>query len=184
MFYNYENLNLKDEIWKDVVGWEEFYEVSNIGRVKAKERVIEYVPFYNNAKVKRKISEKIRKPKLNKHTGYLMVGLNGKGISVNVTIHSMVAKTFIKNFISGKKGNDYCVNHKNGIKIDNRVENLEVITIKENIRHMFKNNLTTSNHKVVFNNVEYYSKAELRRCLKISEKKMNKLISEGDIKIL
>ena len=49
---------------------------------------------------------------------------------------------------------------------------------------MFKNNLTTSNHKVVFNNVEYYSKAELRRCLKISEKKMNKLISEGDIKIL
>ena len=42
MFYNYNELFLENEVWKDCVDWEEFYEISNFGRVKSKERKLFY----------------------------------------------------------------------------------------------------------------------------------------------
>lgn len=179
MFYNTTDLVLKGEIWKDVVGWEEFYQVSNMGRVKVKGRVMFYDRNLGRGIEKKTIYEKIRKPKLNKHTGYLMVGLNGKWKATNTTIHSMVAKAFINNYKGEGKGKGLCTNHKDGNKLNNKVENLEVIKIADNVRHMFLNNLTTSNHKIKYNGIEYFSKAEMRRQLKISEEKQRKLIAEG-----
>ena len=179
MFYNTTELNLKGEIWKDVVGWEEFYQVSNMGRVKAKERVMYYDRNRGCGIEKKTVYERIRKPKLNKHTGYLMVGLNGKGKTTNVTIHSMVAKAFIENYKGEGRGKGLCTNHKDGNKLNNSIENLEVIPIAENVRHMFYNGLTTSNHKIIYQNVVYFSKAEMRKALNISERKQKKLISEG-----
>jgi hypothetical protein len=179
MYYNTTDLCLGDEIWKDVVGWEEFYQVSNFGRVKAKERVMFYDRNRGCGIEKKTVYERIRKPKFNKHTGYLMVGLNGKGKSVNVTVHSMVAKAFIFNYIGEGKGKGLCTNHKDGNKLNNNLENLEVIKIADNVRHMFNNGLTTSNHKIKYNGVEYFSKAEMRRRLNISWEKQIKLIAEG-----
>lgn len=179
MFYNTTDLYLEGEIWKDVVDWEEFYQVSNLGRVKAKERVMYYDKNLGRGIEKKTVYEKIRKPKLNKHTGYLMVGLNGKGKSVNITIHSMVSKAFILNHKGEGRGKGLCTNHKDGNKLNNCVENLEVITQGENLRHAFKNDLIKISHKIKYENIEYFSKREMRRQLKISEKKQRKLIAEG-----
>lgn len=96
MFYDYEKLDLDGEIWKDVVGYEDVYEVSNFGRVRAKFRVMMYDKNLGRGVEKKTVYQKIRKPKLNKHTGYLMVGLNSKGKSVNATIHSLVALRLTK----------------------------------------------------------------------------------------
>lgn len=172
------------EIWRDVIGWEEFYQVSNLGRIKAKERVMYYDRNLGRGIEKKTVYEKIRKPKLNKHIGYLMVGLNGKGKSVNVTVHSMVARAFIENYKSEGRGKGKSVNHKDGNKLNNCSENLEVISVKDNIRHAFKNNLVPSAHRVKYENVIYFSKAEMRRRLKISEKKQNRMIKEGLIEVV
>ena len=179
MFYNTTDLNLNGEIWKDVVGWEEFYQVSNMGRVKVKERVMYYDRNRGCGIEKKTVYERIRKPKLNKHTGYLMVGLNGKGKSTNVTIHSMVAKAFIKNYEGEGKGKGLCTNHKDGNKLNNSIENLEVVTQGENLRHAFKNDLIKTNHKIKYENIVYFSKMEMRKALNISEGKQRKLILEG-----
>lgn len=179
MYYNTVDLQLEGEVWKDVVDWEEFYQVSSFGRIKAKTRVMFYDRNRGCGIEKKTVYERIRKPKLNKHTGYLMVGLNGKGKPENVTIHSMVARAFISDYKSEGKGKGLCTNHKDGNKLNNTPENLEVIKIADNVRHMFKNSLSTTNHKIKYDGVEYYSKSDMRRTLKISEGKQKKLIEQG-----
>ena len=179
MYYDYENLCLENEIWKDVVDWEEFYQVSNFGRIRCKERITYYDRNLGRGMEPKTIYAKIRKPKLNKHTGYLMVGLNGKGKSKNVTIHSMVAKAFMYNYTGEGVEKGLCVNHIDGNKLNNFVENLEVISTAENIRHAFNTGLSSTNHKVEYNGVLYNSKTEMRKKLKISEHTLNKLIDDG-----
>lgn len=162
------------EIWKDVVGWEGYYLVSNLGNVKSKKRVMFYKFGKNKEKKEKTVKENIRKQKLNKCTGYYMINLNKDGKMKCETVHSMVAKAFIGLY---KKG--YSVNHKDGNKLNNNLENLEIITHQENCFHAFKTNLKSNNHKIKYNNVEYFSKTEMRKQLKMSELKQRKLIAEG-----
>lgn len=67
------------------------------------------------------------------NAGYLMLVLRTNGMSKNMSIHRLVASTYLSN-----DENKKCVNHKNGIKTDNRVENLEWVTYKENIEHSIR----------------------------------------------
>lgn len=80
-------------------------------------------------------SKKI-KLKQSKRNGYLCVSLCNKGLCKTINVHRIIAETFIPNPENKKQ-----VNHINGIKTDNRVENLEWVTQSENAIHAIKNGL-------------------------------------------
>ena len=115
------------EIWKDVKGYEWIYKVSSYGRVKSLDRT---VPQKDGKK--KNIKGKILNPRKSKK-GYLKAGLNLNGKEKLYSIHRLVAIAFIPN-----PENKTEVNHKNGIKTDNRSSELEWATSSENNKHAFK----------------------------------------------
>lgn len=102
---------MKTETWKPIAGYENYYEVSNTGFIRSIKR------------------SKLLQQAAN-HRGYFRVALSKDGVSKQVTVHRVVAEIFIPN-----PENKPTINHKNGIKTDNRVENLEWATYSENMIH-------------------------------------------------
>lgn len=112
-----------NEIWKEIEGYSEFYEVSNLGRVRVKRRLREgrHGPMWRSGKV--------LKPKTN-NRGYYQVNLHMNGSGSLKAVHRLVAKAFVPN-----EGNLLEVNHKNAVKKDNTASNLEWCTRKQNMEH-------------------------------------------------
>ena len=119
------------EVWCDIEGYEGFYKVSNLGRIMSLSRELTCIVFGKTQKTY-KTKERILKGVPDKD-GYLLVSLAKNGISKHFKIHRLVATAFLKKV----KGKDF-INHKNGIKSDNRSENLEYCTLKENAVHAKK----------------------------------------------
>lgn len=117
---------IENEIWKPIIGFEGLYEVSNSGKIKSLERF--------DTK-KRPIKERILKTRAN-YQGYEYLGLCKNGIKKSYTVHRIVLRAFVTNL-----QNLPTINHKNGIKSDNRVENLEWLSVKDNINHALNTGL-------------------------------------------
>lgn len=118
------------EIWKEITNYEGTYEVSNYGSVKSLSRKVGHF-----SGILRVLKEKLLKPDVDK-AGYLLIGLRKDNIQKKFLNHRLVAAAFIPN-----PSNKLEVNHINGIKSDNRVENLEWVTSSENKIHAFKEGL-------------------------------------------
>lgn len=110
--------------WKDIEGYEGIYQVSNTGLVRSKDRFINTIDGKSYWK-----AGKLLKPKNHKY-GYHEVLLCKNGIKEHHYVHRLLASAFIPN--PDKKPQ---VNHLNGLKYDNRIENLEWVTQSENALH-------------------------------------------------
>ena len=118
-------LNLQGEIWKDIPKYNN-YQVSNFGRVKSLERQV------TSRGGVRTIPEKILSNNLTK-AGYEVVSIslnNGKKQKVT-TVHQLMAMAFLDH---EPNGHTIVVDHINGMRTDNRIENLQLISHGENIK--------------------------------------------------
>lgn len=117
------NYNTKEEIWKDVVGYEGYYRVSNKGRVKSIDRTV--IGQHGKINLKGKM---LSTPK--NEDGYECFGLTRDGKAKGAKVHRVVAEAFIPN------PNNYPeINHKDEDKANNVVENIEWCDRKYNMNY-------------------------------------------------
>lgn len=110
-----------EEIWKEIKDYEGLYQISNIGQVKSLKRMV-----VRNNNRPQLVEEKILKPTVNKN-GYMFICLYKNGVKKRCQVHRLVAEAFYGEIPKGMQ-----VNHINEIKSDNRLENLNLMTPKEN----------------------------------------------------
>jgi hypothetical protein len=114
------------EEWRQVVGFEGFYEVSNLGRVRSLARTVQHRTWKGNPGTQF-IPGGLVRPRLRK--GYLAVGLHVGGKSQTINVHAVVAAAFIGKRPPGKQ-----VDHKDGVKTNNAAHNLDYKTGLQNMR--------------------------------------------------
>lgn len=143
------------EKWEDIPGFKGKYQASSGGCLRSVDRI---------AKISgRLIKGRVLKTILNRR-GYLAIGMMGKTRSV----HRLIALTFIPN-----PENKATINHKNGIKSDNRVENLEWATCSENVMHgvrtgLYPTKISESDVRFIRENFKKKGRNELAKMFKVS----------------
>lgn len=112
------NCIIEGEIWKEIKDWEEYYQISNLGRVRTKRYEKILIHHFDGA-------------------GYPMVGFQVKGRRYKAAkIHRLIALAFIPN-----PENKPEVNHKDGVKTNYSIDNLEWVTNAENQKHAIRTGL-------------------------------------------
>lgn len=130
-----------EEVWKDVVGYEQIYEVSNYGRVRTHKNKRTWSKQYNSWRYWKQRYLKNKTP----NGRDCRVALWKDGKVKDWLVHRLVAYAFIPNNDKSKN----CINHIDGNPKNNNVKNLEWCDYKENSNHAFDNELMSCNNKVV-----------------------------------
>jgi hypothetical protein len=123
-------VNSEVEIWRDVVGFEGFYKVSNLGNVKSLDRIVVPTNRDNYLREGKRLTKTIDS------FGYERVGFTLNSKTVNKKVHRLVSETFIDN-----PYNYPHINHIDGNKANNHYSNLEWCTSSQNSIHAFKTGL-------------------------------------------
>lgn len=119
---------MTDEIWKQISGYEGIYEVSNLGRIKSCDKIVD-----DDYCGKRRFRSRVRRQSKN-NSGYYQVGLSKNNKVKKFLVHRLVCEAFCEN-----PDNKPEVNHINEIKADNRACNLEWCTRRENLNFGTRN---------------------------------------------
>lgn len=134
MYKAYSNFNFPFtsliEVWKDIVGYEDQYQVSSFGNVRSKDRTR-----IARGGCTAPIRGRMRKCKISK-AGYMVTNLCKDAIKTHPSVHRLVALAFIPN-----PTDKPTVNHKDGNKLNNNVTNLEWSTHSEQMQHASDNDL-------------------------------------------
>lgn len=113
-----------EEKWKEIPNFEGLYEASNLGRIRSIEHIRKNGT--NEYKQKSKILKFNKNP-----NGYLQVRLSKNGIAKTYRVNRLIAMAFIPNY-----ENKPTINHKDGNKLNNQINNLEWATHKEQTKHL------------------------------------------------
>lgn len=147
---------MRKEIWKDIEGYEGYYQASSFGNIRSIDREVPYIRY--GISLKKKMKGKVLSPAI-KNSGYFKLALSSYNNLKHSCVHRLVAETFIPNPKKLK-----CVNHIDGDKLNNNIENLEWISHTDNNIHAFKTGLkkVNENHgRSKLKNEEVYEIKEL-----------------------
>jgi hypothetical protein len=133
------------EAWRPISGFEDVYAASNLGRIRS-------TTIRSNGR-----GGKVLKPSLNRQTGYLQVHLYRLSERYCRRVHRLVCQTFLPNPLGLPE-----VNHKNGIKTDCFIDNLEWSTHAANMQHAHDAGLKPSGEAISNAKLTWASVAEIR----------------------
>lgn len=155
-----------NEIWKDIEGYEGYYQVSNLGNVRGVDRICKSNKFIKGIVLKQQTDK----------DGYKRIGLKKDGKMKRFAVHRLVAIAFIPNV------NNYpCINHKNEDKTNNVVENLEWCTVGYN-NHFgtrTKRQSMNTDYKRIASKIDYKLLAKIR--VEKTSKKVYQYSLEGNL---
>lgn len=171
---------MEEEIWIDVIGYEGYYKVSNLGRVRSLDRYINRIDGKINFCKGRMIVIQY-----NHRNNVYIVMLNKNGNRKAISLHQLVAQHFVHN---DDPVNKTTVNHKDGNRENNKAENLEWDTYSENLQHAYDvlhrpvnigngKRPCKSINKETHEAKKYDSIADASRKTKISETQIRRLIA-------
>lgn len=139
------------EIWKDIINFDGYYQISNLGNVRSLDRVV-MSPFKKDKRLKGNEMKFGKTP-----SGYLFVGLKKNGKVKQMYAHRLVAIHFIPN-----PENKETVNHIDGDKSNNNDWNLEWNTRSENTKHAFNTGLMKNGQDCSFSKLTNIQVLEIR----------------------